>query len=53
VEDRQRRLIAALILVVSLVIVAYLVFFAPGESNIVVPTPTTTEQSSQIYSFVR
>lgn len=40
-ENRQRQLIAAVILVGSLVIVGYLIFFTPSESNLPIPTPTT------------
>jgi type II secretory pathway component PulM len=40
VEYRQRRLIAAAILIISLIVVAYLVFFTPSESRIELPTPT-------------
>jgi hypothetical protein len=42
VEYRQRRLIAAVIFAMSLLIVGYLVFFTPSESNISLPTPTAT-----------
>ena len=44
-EYRQRRLIAAVILALSVVIVAYLIFYTPSESNIATPTPTAVDAS--------
>jgi hypothetical protein len=40
VADRQRTLVFASILIVSLIVVGYLVFFTPSESKIDIPTPT-------------
>jgi hypothetical protein len=40
VDDRKRTLVFASILVISLIVVGYLVFFTPSESKIDVPTPT-------------
>jgi hypothetical protein len=39
-NDRQRRGVFAVILIISVVVVAYLVFFSPSETTIDVPTPT-------------
>jgi hypothetical protein len=40
VDDRQRKLVFAAILLVALIVVGYLVFFKPSESKIDLPTPT-------------
>ena len=45
-EHRQRQLIAALILVLSVFIVGYLIFRTPSESRIATPTPTKVISSS-------
>ncbi|MCA9858782.1 MAG: hypothetical protein KC438_03630, partial [Thermomicrobiales bacterium] len=47
-EYRQRRLIAAVVLVLSLFIVAYLVFFTPSEENIPTPTATAALENSAL-----
>ena len=47
-EFRQRQLIAAVILAVSLVLVAYLLFLTPSETTISTPTPTSAESSGLI-----
>ena len=39
-DDRRRKLVFAVILVIALIVVAYLVFFTPSESKIDLPTPT-------------
>ena len=39
-DDHQRKLVFAVILVIALIVVAYLVFFTPPESKIDLPTPT-------------
>jgi hypothetical protein len=46
VEYRQRRLIAAVVLAGSLILVGYLVFFTPSESEI--PTPTATANGATL-----
>ena len=46
-EYRQRRLIAAATLALSVVIVVYLIFFTPSESNIATPAPSAVDASAQ------
>jgi hypothetical protein len=46
-EDRQRWLIAVVILALSVIVVAYLLFFTPTESDI--PTPTSGTVVSLAY----
>jgi len=50
VEYRQRRLVAAGVLALSVLIVVYLIFFTPSESNIATPTPTTATSSSALWT---
>lgn len=45
-ENRKRQAIAAAVLVLSLVVVAYLVFFTPSETKVSTPTPVTTLQAT-------
>lgn len=41
-DDRQRKFVFVVILIVSLIVVAYLVFLTPSESRIDLPTPTAS-----------
>ncbi|MEZ4505887.1 MAG: right-handed parallel beta-helix repeat-containing protein [Thermomicrobiales bacterium] len=45
-DHRLRRLVAAAVLALSLIVVIYLVFFAPSETRISTPTPDTSTQES-------
>ena len=49
-ESRHRRLVAAIVLALSVLVVGYLLFFTPSETSIATPTSTLEVSGSPTIS---